>query len=182
MGAIGMTTVAQGETGRPMSSARANWRTHGREDSRDQALWVNSIQDAMRGSVLCCTVICEHRHTTCAIARSRTDSRMANLRDDLLKCGDPLPTLTSQEVLADLLTYLERHSPLEAELSDDGDGGLFAEWLVGGRRLTLSVDRLGFPTYRTFDRKSGWNDSTLDGFQRELAIMERRMRDAGLIS
>lgn len=177
-----MTAVAQVADSRSRSGARANWRTHEREYSPEQTLWVNALQDAMRGSVQCCTVVCDHPPATCAISRTRTNARIANLRDGLLKVGDLLPTLTSQETLADILTQLERHNPLEGDLSDDGDGGLFAEWLVGGRRLTLSVDRLGFATYRTFDRQSGWQDSTLEGFRRELAIMERRLRDVGIIS
>ena len=65
---------------------------------------------------------------------SDADLRGANLRQ---------PTNKAQERLSHALNLLDRATSIPAALSVDGEGGLFAEWIAGGVRLTVEVDKLG---------------------------------------
>ena len=72
------------------------------------------------------------------------DLRSANLRyADLRGANLRQPTNKAQERLSHALNLLDRATSIPAALSVDGEGGLFAEWIAGGVRLTVEVDKLG---------------------------------------
>lgn len=165
---------------RSLSHARSAGRDQ-LEDTDRAYLWINSMQDSWLGLAACCAVTCEHPDAACTLRRSKTDARLIRLRDELVSVGEQLPTLRAQEVIATVLSDLERTSALKASLSDDGEGGIFGEWLVGDDRLTLSVDGSGTVSFRAFTRGLGWRDSSMDDFKRQLDLMERRLRTVGIL-
>lgn len=118
------------------------WRSESATLTRDLT-FESAMDDALAGIPSpCCTVPCATPSMGCFHARPLRAS-IRRLTWALADAGLRQPTNKAQERLSHALNLLDRATSIPAALSVDGEGGLFAEWIAGGVRLTVEVDKLG---------------------------------------
>jgi hypothetical protein len=141
--------------------------------------FVSAMEDAAGGiEPLCCTVPCSHPTPSCRMRAAKARPDIRRLVWDLIQAGMRRPSLIAQFRLAEHLEELARATSLPAALSDDGEGGLFAEWIADDQRLTVEVDRLGEAEYYRFEPETGSVLMTLDVFARRLEELDERVVQA----
>lgn len=95
----------------------------------------------------------------------------------LLEAGLPQPSLRAQHRMSDWLDELTPVVSNAPVLSDDGEGGLFAEWIAGGDRVTIHVDRIGDSVLRGL-RQGAWRDVPRTSLWAELRRLEALISSA----